>query len=866
MDPTIQALINQTPPASKINNYRTGDSLPTGVQLNTAGYSYFVRDNRDRDNVTGKLDYNLSDKHVLNGSFAWNRDLLDRPDAAVTYSSIPPVQNDDNVKFASASWRWSSSPTLTNELRGGLNYAPAIFSMSGTLPSSFIGGLYFATPVAAASFLPQGRDTHTRSLQDNASWVKGKHTITFGYQYLGVRVRSYDYSGTVPEYDVTDPGCGCVDSSNQTRLLSNSQLPGIGAEDFQNANDLLATLAGLLNDDGATYNVTSRTSGFVPGAPWVRNFTYDNHALYVQDQWRVRKNLTATLGVRWDYYTPVNEANSLELQPSIENGNAWASLLDPNNSLQFYGNSVGQPYYQKNLKNFAPNVGLAWDPFGTGKTSVRAGYGMHYIDDQMIEVTDGFTATNPGLQAFPANYDLSGTVSQAPAIPAPPFQVPTSFATQYNLNPTTYYTLINPHLQTPYDQQFGLSIQHEIKGTIIEARYIGNHATKLLRGFDVNQENITSNGFLSDFKKAQSNGNLALAATGVFNPAFNPRIPGSQQLNVFSELTGRGNLGNATYDALIQDGEAAELAYQYTLNGENGKLNFFPNPNALSAVYLDNFSNSEYNSLQLEVRRRFQHGLELQANYVFEKWLTDAAGLDANRFEPFMDINNTALERSRPPTDLTNQFKANYAYDLPIGEGHALHLNHGWNRLLQGWTTSGNLSWVSGNPVSVISGLGTFLREDFSNVNTVDTSLNRGQLEQALQFQMTGNGPFFVPASAIGPDGRGVAPGGQPAFSGQLFYNPPPGTIGQLQRRQFDGPSVFAMDAALFKETKVNERVSVELRMEALNVFNHPTFALFTSDSSPGSVDLNVNSQQFGQISSIATTPRQLQFGVRVKF
>jgi hypothetical protein len=487
----------------------------------------------------------------------------------------------------------------------------------------------------------------------------------------------------------------------------------------------------------------------------------------------------------------------------------------------------------------------------------------------MIEVTDGFTFNNPGLQAYPANFDLSGTLTQAPAIPVPAFQVPTSFATQYNLNPSVYYTLINPHLQTPYDQQFALAIQHELKGTIIEARYIGNHATKLLRGFDLNQENITSNGFLSDFKKAQNNGNLALANTGVFNPAYNSRIPGSQPLTVFSQLVGGGDLRNSTYSALIQDGEAGELAYQYTLNGLNGKLNFFSNPNALSAVYLDNFSNSEYNSLQLEVRRRFQRGLEFQANYVFEKWLTDAAGLDQLRFEPFLDISNTALERSRPPTDLTHQFKANYAYDLPIGEGHALHLNHGWNRLLQGWTTSGNLSWVSGNPVSVISGLGTFLREDFSNVNTVDTLFDKANLDQALQLRMTPNGPFFVPASAIGTDGRGVAPGGQPPFSGQLFFNPQPGTIGQLQRRQFDGPSVFSMDAALFKDTKINERLSVELRMEALNVFNHPTFALVTSDADPTAVlgnDLNVNSQQFGQISSLATTPRQLQFGIRVKF
>ena len=643
LDPAVKALINQIPSASKINNFRVGDSQP-GQLLNTAGYSYLVRSNEDRDNATGKIDYSLSTKHALAGSYAWNRDTLDRPDAAVSYASISPVQNNDHIKFASMSWRWSPTATLTNELRGGLNYAPATFSMTGPFPSSIIGGLDFTSPVAAAQFLPQGRDTRTRSLQDNGYWQKGRHTIQFGYQYQGVRIRSYDDSGTIPNYNV-----GINSANQQQNLLGTSDLPKIGASDLNNANNLLATLAGLLDNDNAVYNVTSRTSGFVPGAPWVRNFIYDNHAFYGEDKYKIRKNLTLTLGLRWDYYAPVNEANSLEVQPAITGNNAVQSLLDPNNSLTFYGNSVGQPFYHKQLKNWAPNAGIAWDVFGNGKTSVRAGYALRYVDDQMVEVTDAFTYTNPGLQAYPANYDLSGTVSHLPAIPAPAFQVPTSFATQYNLNTEVYYTLINPNLKTPYDQQFVLSIQHEIRGTIIEARFLGDHATKLLRGFDLNQQNITSNGFLGDFKKAQSNGFLALAQSGTFNPAYNPRIPGSQPLPVFAQLAGAGMLRDPTVDTLIQNGEAGELAFQYTVNGENGKLQFYQNPNVLSAVYLDNFSNSEDDQLQLEARRRFQNGLQFQTNYVFSKWLTDAAGLSQSRFEPFEDINNTGLERARAP-------------------------------------------------------------------------------------------------------------------------------------------------------------------------------------------------------------------------
>jgi hypothetical protein len=858
-DPTIAALIAQIPTPDKINNYRVGDSKP-GQLLNTAGYSYLVRSDENRNQVTGKIDYNISPKNVIAGSYAWNSDYVDRPDVAVSYSSIPPAYNDDDIKFGALSWRWSPSATLTNELRGGLNFAPATFSLAGGLPSSIIGGTVFTSPVAAAQFQPQGRNTRTRNLQDNVEWDKGKHRVQFGFFYQGVRIRSYDYGGTVPTYDVTDPACGCVDSTaQQQNLLGPGQLPRISASDLTNANALLSTLAGLLDDDNVVYNITTPTSGFVPGAPWVRNFTYDNYALYVEDHWRVRKNLTATMGLRWDYYTPVNEVNSLELQPQVTNGNAISSLLNPNGQLVYSGNSAGNPFYQAQRKNFAPNVGLAWDVFGDGKTSVRAGYGIHYVDDQMVEVSDGFTNTNPGLQAYPANYDLAGTVTNAAPIPLPPFQVPTSYATQYALNPTVYYALMNPHLKTPYDQQTALSIQHEFRGTIVEVRYVGSHATKLLRGFDVNQENITANGFLGDFQKAQNNGVLALASTGVFNPAYNSRLPGSQPLPIFAQLEGGGNLRDSNVDQLIQNGEAGELAYEYQVQGQNGSLNFFPNSNALSSVYLDNFSNSEYNSGQIEVRRRFQHGMAYQVNYVYERWLSDAGGLDQLRFEPFLDINNTALERSRTPTDLTHQFKANYSYDLPVGGDHLLHLNGGWNRLLSGWTTSGIVSWVSGNPISILSDFGTFLREDFSTENMADTALDRTDLDNILQLRMTGNGPYFVPASTIGPDGRGTNSLGTPEYQGQFFTNPPAGSVGTLQRRQFTGPSVFNMNAAVFKDTRILEKVSVELRLEALNVFNHNAFAVFSGN-------LNINSQQFGQVTSEALTPRQLQLGVRVKF
>src|SRR5262249_20269000 len=145
-------------------------------------------------------------------------------------------------------------------------------------------------------------------------------------------------------------------------------------------------------------------------------------------------------------------------------------------------------------------------------------------------------------------------------------------------------------------------------------------------------------------------------------------------------------------------------------------------------------------------------------------------------------------------------------------------------RLLSGWTVSGITTWQSGNPFSVLSRRGTLLRAQRSSQNTAVSNLTKAQLDDALHFRMTENGPFIVPASAIGADGRGVSADGSSAFSGPIFFNPGPGEIGSLQRRWFSGPWSFNLDLALLKKFQVRDTHSLELRIEALNALNHPTW------------------------------------------
>src|SRR5262249_23238957 len=132
MDPAAQKMLALVPGADKINSFDTGDSSAAFLK-NTAGYSFTQQSNRTRDNITGKIDYYPSPRHSFSGSYIWNRDILDRPDVTVLnsrlgYSKVPKVANDEATNFMSVGWRWSPSGTLTNEVRGGFNLAPAVFA------------------------------------------------------------------------------------------------------------------------------------------------------------------------------------------------------------------------------------------------------------------------------------------------------------------------------------------------------------------------------------------------------------------------------------------------------------------------------------------------------------------------------------------------------------------------------------------------------------------------------------------------------------------------------------------------------------------------------------------------------------------
>ena len=844
-DPTVKALIAQTPPPSAINTNLVGDAV------NVGGYRFNRRDNAVRDNLTGKLDYNVSTRHSLAASYLWNRYNLDLPNAENDFAVIPKATNPTHTNFMALSWRSTPTSRLTNEVRVGFNRAYGYFFNNQNFGSAIIAGLAFSDPVN--EFQPQGRTTSTYVVADDAAWQHGRHNLQFGFHMQDVRVHSFAAAGVVPIYNLY------MGSGQSAYNLSTSNLPGITANDLFNAQTLMATLGGFIDGYSQIFNVTSRTSGYVPGADFIRNFILNDYALYAQDNWKVAPRLTLTLGLRYEMPGVADEADSLELLPDMSHG--AANTLLSNASLDFAGGSVGHPWYHRDWHAFAPSFGFAWDPMGNGRTSIRGGYSISYVNDQEIVAVENMLEGNAGLQGVASTTGLSARLSQGlPAIPTPAYNVPITIQQEYATNPFNAFTSVDPNLHRPYVQQYSFGIQHEWLHTVFEGRYVGNHVVGAYRAFDFNQIQIGSNGFLDDFLKAQSNGFLAMKAGRGFNPAFSALVQGSQQLTVLTKFSGHGDLTDPNVQYYIQTGQPGELADYYQTNGLNpgNVVPVYANRYALGADMLTNYSSASYNSLQVAVRHRMHSGMSFEANYTFSKVLSDGDGDLQTRFQAFLDFNNPKLERSRANFDLTHMIKANGFYQLPFGTGHKLSLK-ALNPVIGGWTIGSVFLWQSGAPFSILSSYATLNRAARSYYNGADTTIGGDALKQIVHFQMTGNGPIMIAHSALNPaDGSGVSSPGDAPFAGEIFSNPGPGTLGELQRRSFSGPWLFNIDMSLSKSVKITERESLELRMEAFNALNHPSF--FAGDQ-----NINSTIPSFGTVAGVFQ-PRIMEFGAHFNF
>ncbi len=587
---------------------------------------------------------------------------------------------------------------------------------------------------------------NTFQWRDNFSKVLGTHTITVGAEF------HYDQVNTNP-----------IAQLNGNFIFFGSET-GVDFADF---------LLGIPSQ----YN-QSQLQPFYGRNKYI--------GLYAQDSWRVKKNLTLNYGLRWD-----------RIEPWYEKYNQIATFAPGRQSEVFPGAPAGilfptDPGVSRTLAppgnlDFAPRVGLAWSP-GSGKTSVRASYGMFYTAIEALSI---------GISSANAPYGTTYT-SPAPPLFATPFitaangqnvgqyfpvQLAPLNATASHPDASLNWSQFEPisgmpnyasNNKIPYTEEYMLSIERGFgNNTVLDVSYVGSQAHHLL----VLEEANPGNPALC----------LALSNPANLAPGQTPCGPFSES-NVFTTAAGQ------------------------VINGTRGPLG----SNFGSDTLETTIGNSNYNSLQVTLRHS-SGPLQLLAAYTFSKSLDQSSNL-GEEVNPL----NPSLSRALSAFDITHNFVVSYSYQLPVER-----LLHAKNRWTEGWEFSGITRFASGLPVTLVNyGDNSLLGAEPNGINNYgidEPDVARGSLNLNSNPR---NGLSY--------------------FNSALFSENALGTPGNASRRYFHGPGMENFDVALLKNLHLTESTFLQFRLEAFNVFNHAQFF------GPQAVDGNISSATFGQVVSAA--------------
>jgi hypothetical protein len=896
INPLTAAEINQTPLPNDLSGL-------VGDGLNTAGFRFNSKGKNANDTWSFRFDQHLFSgenigshklEYVLHYAKFFSLPDFTNSGQAPFPGGVDRLQQSKRITTAAAIHSTFGS-TATNEVRMGHQRAPVDFlRASDPTQPFFINFGSFTDPTLR--FQDQGRNVTVYHFQDNFSLVRGGHTIRMGAELQSNTYYSFNFAGTTQTVNL-----GSNPANNNGIVTSDfTDLP-TGAEGnaiVNRARAIYSDLTGFLGTATRTFNVANLDSGFAPGASFNEAIRQRDLSLYFQDQWRARRNLTLNYGTRWEFIGVPQALNGLTLQPvsgvdGLFGVSGRGNLFNPgvlNGSaptlLDLAGEDRGRPFYKNDWNNFAPFFGLAWSPrfergplkwlFGAedGKSSIRGGYSISYLRDG-LSVASSVLSANPGFSLTPANSNPTGVLGasgvpiQTPAF-NPPFSDAANFAQTQGASGLITF---DPNLRTPYVQQWSFGIEREIAPqTALEIRYVGNHAVKLWRTFDVNETNLFENGFLQEFINAQKNLQINLDRG---QTSFAPGAPGTVPLPILATLFG-GTTGalysDATFVGNLQQGNVGAMANtlatnvafaatrpRLTINGQPAPNFFTANPNAAFARVLTNPAFSNYNALQVEVRRRFSRGFSLQGNYTWSKAITDSEGGDTVR-ESYRTLRNINLDRHRAEYDQTHRFIGNFIIELPFGPGRKF-----WNggpafvrKALEGWQAQGIINWQTGLPLTIVSN-----RSTLNNLNpllnpAVLVGMSMDELRENTGIYRTPQGVFF-----FNPDLLNITTDpvtgliNRVTFKDGLVESAKPGQLGTFPRSGLNSPNFSQTDFSLIKRTRLYERMDMEFRAEFFNVFNQVNFNFTT--------DVNFDDTSAGRITGTRDA-RVIQLAMRIKF
>ena len=859
IDPAVQAsILSLYPSPDKVNSFDSGDSRADRI-LNTGRYRFLQDDFNDRNQWVTRGDYAFNTNHRFEVIYSYIKETDDRTDLDAVTLPTPLVFTDSHAHRYVGSWRWMASSRLSNELRIGGNLAPVDFKSD----VDFSSGVLLNVPGISGlnsplvTFQPQGRNTRTYQYSDTANLMMGNHAFQFGGSIEQVRINAYNFAARFPTVTF-----GLSSSAPAGIQLTAAQLPGIATADLTSANNLVAMLSGAITSLSQTFQVQSATSGYVGGIPNNRNWAMDNYSVFIQDNWRWKPNVTVRAGLKWEYFSPTREDDNLAFVPVLNGQTAAEAAMNPATTVSFSKGGL----WNSDWNNLGPTLGVAWDPFKDGRTSVRAGYSLTFVNEEGATVGSNLAA-NAGLSTAVSQTNLFQRLAAGtPVLPTPAFKTTRTMADQIAVSLTSPIRAVNQDIKQPRVHQFSAGITREIMWNMaVEARYVGSRGRDIWRGVDLNQLDAIGalgGAFAADFQRARQNGFLAQAAGGGFVPDFNPNIPGSQVLTVLPTF---GQLGNATARTAIQQNELARLAdfYMSTAGGPTtaARNAFLANPGIYTSEYMDNTSFQDYDALQLELRRQFRNGIFGQINYTLSETRSDSIGTGSqNRIEPFLDNARPELDKGLSPYHNAHVINANAVVELPFGSGKPWLNGGGWtDGVFGGWQLATIVKWQSGATLSINSGRGTFNRTGRSGRQTAVTSLTTDQIKDLFGLYTLPDGRLsWVNPSVMGSDGRLAAPDNTPnaSFNGQAFFNPAAGGVGNIEVNRFEGPSQFVADLSVQKRVRFGRGYGLIARADIFNVFN-------TVNWSFGDLDINSTT---GAIIDSTGGARLMQFSIKFEF
>ncbi len=910
-----------------------------GDGLNTAGFLWNTPSRFKGPFFLIRGDHKFNDSHNIFARMLWNNydttegDLLNgRP---ALFPGFPPLgevfRSGQNLAI---SYRAVLSPKVVNEFTTGYSRFNFFFSLA---ESNLQGGAQvpfgqecFGTDSTANIDTPFCNTPHTQravsTIQfiDNLSYNRGSHSYKTGFNF---RLYRHNDSRGVPGGLNIAPTIVMRTGDRNIGTLPSAP-PGITSSDRGILDQAMVEFMGVVSQVNQVYQADLTndvyTTNLYELGTRVKHFD-----VYGQDEWKLRRNLTMTYGLRWERKLPGKDCCNRVFVPDRD-------VLGSQGPVTYV--PADSWWSRNNWNTFAPRVSLAWDPWSNGKTVVRAGWGLAFDTLSTFQVTSiGGKVPGSVNQCFTriTSTNLTGTPSAGcPFIPATangrvnelisalsPFTlpIPTTKPSQgFSPGTTPAGTApsvgaFDPNLRVPTVHEWDLTIQRELPwGFVGQVGYVGKRGIRLYRAYDINQIFTNQPGFLQSFLTAQQNLFNGCDADGTVAGSSTAACPNGTPPTLLLALASASFLNGSTSRNNFLNNALGALAARIDSNTGTGNIstridpatgmpfpaNYFrPNAQFSDIFYFDSGGSSIYHGLIMQLNRRFQQGLTFNLSYTFSKSIDDMSvdpvaatsggGLSTTNSRTPTDVRNFRLDRTVSDFDNRHVITANVLYELPFGKGRRWTSSApGWvDHIIGGWTVTSIFTRLSGEPFTLLSGNSTTTssRDGRTVHNNRQSFVDvRGPMVQPSLFEIPGVGPVVYNLgplitnptdpnrgckNVLNPDGTATA---------TFFCIPAPGEHGNSGRNSVYGPGFWNVDLGILKNFSVTERIKLQFRTEMFNAFNHTNFdnPRNASDGSP-----SILSSLFGQTCCVASAiassttviangepNRVIQFALRVSF